>query len=120
MRDTKDILNAWKNTRVLKRIGTEYPSKSSGFEGAPSDVDSRQYLTEIEAEEVDNAVLRLKEDNYSHWIVLTAYYLRGISCNAQAKVIGRRPHDIISLLNEAESFIRGYIFEFYKKHHEIS
>ena len=115
MREIKEILNAWKNTRVLTRIGTEYPSKSSGFEGAPCDIDHRQYLTETEAEEVDNAVLSLKEANYSHWVVLTAYYLRGVSCNAQAKVIGRRPHDIINLLNEAECFIKGYIFEFFKK-----
>lgn len=39
---------------------------------------------EDEAEIVDNAVLILKNDNYSQWIVLTAYYLRGVSCNAQA------------------------------------
>ncbi|OCG28201.1 hypothetical protein A9G11_11895 [Gilliamella sp. wkB108] len=115
MRDTKDILTAWKNTRILRRIGTEYPSQSSGIKGAARENDYRQYLTEDEAEKVDNAVLRLKDDNYSHWIILTAYYLRGISCNAQAKVIGRRPHDIIHLLNEAECFIRGYIFEFFKK-----
>lgn len=115
MRETKDILTAWKNTRILKRIGTEYPSKSAGIDGAPRDFDYRQYLTEDEAQVVDNAVLILKDDNYSQWIVLTAYYLRNISCNAQARAINKRPHDIINLLNQAEMFIRGNIYEYFKK-----
>ena len=115
MRETKDILTAWKNTRILKRMGTEYPSKSAGIEGAPRDFDYRQYLTEEEAQIVDNAVLKLKLDNYSQWIVLTAYYLRDVSCNAQAKAVGKRPHDIINLLNQAEMFIRGNIYDFFKK-----
>jgi hypothetical protein len=115
MRETKDILTAWKNTRILKRIGTEYPSKSAGIDGAPMDFNYRQYLTEEEAQIVDNAVLILKNDNYSQWVVLTAYYLRGVSCNAQAKAIGKRPHDIINLLNQAEMFIRGKIYDFFKK-----
>ncbi|NUF48636.1 antiterminator Q family protein [Gilliamella sp. ESL0250] len=115
MRETKEILTAWKNTRILKRMGTEYPSKSAGFNGAPIDFDYRQYLTEDEAEIVDDAVLILKNDNYSQWIVLTAYYLRGVSCNAQAKAIGKRPHDIINLLNQAEMFIRGNIYVHFKK-----
>lgn len=115
MRETKDILTAWKNTRILKRIGTEYPSKSAVFWGALTDVDYRQYLTEDEAKIVDNAVLILKNDNYSQWIVLTAYYLRGVSCNSQAKAIGKRPHDIINLLNQAEMFIRGNIYQYFKK-----
>ena len=113
MIETKAILTAWKNTRVMTRMGTEYPSKSAGIDGAPRDFDFRQYLTEDEAAIVDKAVLRLKEDNYSQWIVLTAYYLRDVSCNAQAKVIGKRPHDIISLLNQAECFVRGYIIELF-------
>lgn len=115
MRETKDILTAWKNTRVLKRMGTEYPSKSAGIEGAPRDFDFRQYLTEDEAQIVDNAVLILKNDNYSQWVVLTAYYLRGVSCNAQAKTVGKRTHDIINLLNQAEMFVRGNIYEYFKK-----
>lgn len=115
MRDTKDILIAWKNTRILNRMGTEYPSKSAGIDGAPRDFDYRQYLTEDEATVVDNAVLRLKADNYSQWLVLTTYYLNGVSCNAQAKAIGKRTHDIINLLNQAENFIRGNIFEYFAK-----
>ena len=42
------------------------------------------------------------------------YYLKNVSCNAQAKVIGKRPHDIINILNQAESFIGGYIYPFFK------
>lgn len=113
--ETKDILTAWKNTRILKRIGTEYPSKSAGLEGAVRDLDNRKYLTEEEAQIVDNAVLKLQLDNYAQWTVLTAYYLRNVSCNAQAKLVGRRPHDIINLLNQAEMFIRGNIYDFFKK-----
>ena len=115
MRETKDIQTEWKNTRILTRIGTENPSKSAGIEGAPRDFDYRQYLTEEEAKIIDNAVLKLKLDNYSQWIVLTAYYLRDVSCNAQAKAVGKRPHDIINLLNQAEMFIRGNIYDFFKK-----
>jgi len=114
VRETKDILTAWKNTRILKRMGTEYPSKSAGLEGAVRDFDYRQYLTEEEAQIVDNAVLKLKLDNYSQWVVLTAYYLRDVSCNAQSKAAGKRPHDIINLLNQAEMFIRGCIYDFFK------
>ncbi|TEA26987.1 hypothetical protein, partial [Candidatus Schmidhempelia bombi] len=80
MRETRDILTAWKNTRILKRMGIEYPFKSVGINGAPTEFDYRQYLTEDEAQIVDKAVLTLKNDNYSQWIVLTAYYLREISC----------------------------------------
>lgn len=40
MRETKDILTAWKNTRILKKMGTEYPSKSAGIEGAVRDLDN--------------------------------------------------------------------------------
>lgn len=115
MRETRDILTAWKNTRILKRMGIEYPFKSVGITGAPTEFDYRQYLTEDEAQIVDKAVLTLKNDNYSQWIVLTAYYLREISCNAQAKAIGKRPHDIINLLKQGEMFIRGNIYEYFKK-----
>ena len=115
MRGTKDILMAWKNTRVLKRIGTEYPSKSVGIEGALRDFDYRQYLTEDEAQIVDNAVLALKADNFEYWSVLTSFYLHEKSCNAQAKAAGKRTHDIINLLNQAEMFIRGCIYDFFKK-----
>ena len=115
MRKTKDILTAWKNTRILKRMGTEYPSKSAGLEGAVRDFDYRQYLTEEEAQIVDNAVLALKDDNFKNWCVLTSFYLHEKSCNAQAKAAGKRTHDIINLLNQAEMFIRGCIYDFFKK-----
>lgn len=115
MRETKDILKAWKNTRVLKRIGIEYPAKSAGIEGAPSDFDYRQYLTEEEAQIVDNAVLRLKEDNVEHWAVLTSFYLRDISCSKQARILGKQPTEITKILLAAECFIRGYIIELFAK-----
>lgn len=115
MRKTKDILTAWKNSRIMRRIGTEYPAKSAGIEGALRDFDYRQYLTDEEAKIVDDAVLALKEDNYSIYTVLDAYYLHEISCNAQAKATGKRVHDIINLLNQAEMFIRGKIYEDFKK-----
>ncbi|MCX8643190.1 MULTISPECIES: hypothetical protein, partial [unclassified Gilliamella] len=89
MKETKDILTAWRNTRIVKRIGTEYPSQSSVVAGAARDFDYRQYLTEQEAEVVDNAVLSLKEYNPVQWTVLVAYYLKNVSCNAQAKAIGK-------------------------------
>ena len=115
MRETKDILTAWKNTRVLKRMGTEYPSKSAGIEGAPRDFDYRQYLTEDEAQIVDNAVLRLKADNVEHWSILTAFYLRGISCSKQARILGKQTTEITKTLLAAECFIRGHIIELFSK-----
>lgn len=114
MKESKEILTAWKNTRVLKRIGTEYPSQSAVVTGAARSFDYRQYLTEEEAEIVDKAILNLKEYNLVQWTVLMTYYLKNVSCNAQAKVIGKRPHDIINILNQAESFIGGYIYPFFK------
>jgi hypothetical protein len=115
MRETKEILTAWKNTRILKRMGTEYPSKSAGIDGAPMDFDYRQYLTEDEAEIVDNAVLRLKSDNVEHWAVLTSFYLREISCSKQARILGKRTDDITRILFAAECFIRGHIIELFPK-----
>lgn len=115
MRGTKDILMAWKNTRILKRIGTEYPSKSAGIEGALRDFDYRQYLTEDEAQIVDNAVLALKADNFEYWSVLTSFYLREISCTKQAKVLGKQTTEITKILLAAECFIRGHIIELFSK-----
>ena len=115
MRETKDILTAWKNTRILKRMGTEYPSKSAGIEGAPRDFDYRQYLTEEEAQIVDNAVLTLKVDNVEHWAILTSFYLREISCSKQARILGKQTTEITKILLAAESFIRGYIIELFVK-----
>lgn len=115
MRETKDILTAWKNTRILKRMGTEYPSKSAGIEGAPRDFDYRQYLTEEEAQIVDNAVLTLKADNVEHWAVLTSFYLREISCSKQARILGKQTTEITKILLAAECFVRGHIIELFPK-----
>lgn len=115
MRETKDILTAWKNTRILKRMGTEYPSKSAGIEGAPRDFDFRQYLTEEEAQIVDNAVLMLKADNVDQWAVLTSFYLREISCSKQARILGKQTTEITKILLAAECFIRGYVIELFSK-----
>lgn len=115
MRETKDILIAWKNTRILKRIGTEYPSKSAGFDGASNDFDYRQYLTEEEVEVVDNAVLTLRADNIEYWAILTSFYLRGISCSKQAKLLGKQTTEITKILLAAECFIRGHIIQLFSK-----
>jgi hypothetical protein len=115
MRETRDILIAWKNTRILKRMGTEYPSKSAGIEGAPRGFDYRQYLTEEETQVVDNAVLRLKADNIEHWAILTSFYLRGISCSKQARILGKQTTEITRVLFAAECFIRGHIIELFPK-----
>ncbi|XKM12680.1 antiterminator Q family protein [Orbaceae bacterium ac157xtp] len=115
MRSTKDILKAWKNTRVLKRMGTEYPSKSAGIEGAPRNFDYRQYLTEEEASLVDKAVLKLKEDNIEYWVVLTSLYLREISCSKQARILGKQTTEITKILLAAECFVRGHIIELFSK-----
>jgi hypothetical protein len=115
MRETRDILTAWKNTRILKRMGTEYPSKSAGIDGAPMAFNYRQYLTEEEAQIVDNAVLRLKADNIEHWAVLTSFYLREISCSKQARILGKQTTEITKILFAAECFIRGHIIELFLK-----
>lgn len=115
MRETRDILMAWKNTRILKRMGTEYPSKSAGIEGALRDFDYRQYLTEEEAQIIDNAVLTLRVDNIEYWAVLTSFYLRDISCSRQARILGKQTTEITKILLAAECFIRGYIIELFSK-----
>lgn len=115
MRDTKDILKAWKNTRVLKRMGVEYPAKSAGIEGAPRDFDYRQYLTEEEAQTVDESMLALKEDNYHLWVILTAVYQRDYNCNKLANVMGLSKNDTYKMLDKAETFIRGHIYTTFNK-----
>lgn len=115
MRATKDILIAWKNTRICKRIGTEYPFKSAGINGAPRNFDYRQYLTDDEATIVDNAILALKADNIEHWAVLTSFYLREISCTKQAKILGKQTTEITKILLAAECFIRGHVIEYFSK-----
>lgn len=115
MRDTKDILKAWKNTRVLKRIGIEYPTRSAGIEGAQRNFDYRQYLTEEEAQIVDESLLALKEDNYHLWVILTAIYQRNYNCNRLAHVMGLSKNDTYKKLDKAESFIRGHIYTTFNK-----
>lgn len=115
MRDTKEILTAWKNTRVAKRMGMEFPAQSACMIGAPRGFDFRQYLTEEEAEVVDKAVLLLMVDNIELHTVLTLFYLDGISCSRQAKILGKRTDDMTKLLSIAEGFVRGCIINFFKK-----
>ena len=115
MRETKDILTAWKNTRILKRMGTEYPSKSAGIQGAPRDFDYRQYLTEDEAQIVDNAVLALRKDDYNLWVILTSVYLREFNCNKLAIILGLSKNDTYKMLDKAENFIRGYVYISFNK-----
>lgn len=47
--------------------------------------------------------------NVQQHVILTvySYYLKKVSCNRQAITLGKRPHDIIALLNNAKSFIKG-------------
>lgn len=110
MRETKDILTAWKNTRISKKMGTEYPSKSAGLEGAVRDLDNRKYLTEEEAQIVDNAVLALREDNHNLWLILTRVYLHKSNCNKLAIILGLSKNDTYKMLDKAETFIRGYVY----------
>lgn len=114
MRDIKDILRAWANTRVAKRIGTEYPWSSSGFL-CPNGLDFRQYLNDEEAEKVDAAILKLKNDNLEQWAVLTGFYLHNISCTKMARSNGKQTTEITKLLFAAESFIKGCIYDFFSK-----
>lgn len=113
MRDIKEILQAWKNSRVLKRVGTEYSFKSSVIQGAPYQSDFRQYLNEDESQRVDDAILKLKVDNQEHHAVLTSFYLHGISCTKQARTLGRHTTEITKMLLAAESFVKGHIYDFF-------
>lgn len=109
MRDIKTILKAWANVRVTKRVGTEFPSHSAGFMSVNEQFDFRPFLTEDEAELVDKSVLRLRRCDPFAYAVLTSYYLNNISCNRQAKVMGKRPHSISETLNYAEKYILAKI-----------
>lgn len=113
MKETKAILTAWKNTRVSKRIGTEYPHKSAVIQGARCQSDFRQYLTEEECNAVDKALLALKEDNYDNWVVVTAVYMRGFNCNKLANIVGIKKDKLYSMIDYAEHFIRGHIYHFF-------
>lgn len=114
MRDIKDVLTAWRNTRVAKRVGTEYPYAAAGFLTTNS-FDFRQYLNDDEAQAVDNAVLKLKKDNLEHWSVLVAFYLQAISCTKIARNNGKQTSEITKILLAAECFIKGHIYDFFSK-----
>lgn len=114
MKETNTILVAWKNSRVLKRIGTEFPSKSAVIQGEKSSVDVRQYLTEQECHIVDEAILALKEDNYAQYAVIKAIYMKSLNCNKLARITGIKKTKIYDMLDDAERFIRGYIYPFFK------
>ncbi|WP_392565822.1 antiterminator Q family protein [Utexia brackfieldae] len=105
MRDIKEILTAWANVRVSKRIGTEYPFKTALIEGAKRDADYRSMLLEEEAEQVDKAVLRLKQVEPFLHSVLVNNYLNSISCSRQAKVTGMRTNALYEALKNAEFYI---------------
>ncbi|AKJ42834.1 antiterminator Q family protein [Pragia fontium] len=109
MRDIKTVLKGWANVRGTKRVGTEFPSHSSGFISVNQQFDYRPFLTEDEAELVDKSVLRLRSSDPFAYAVLTSYYLNRISCNRQAKVMGKRPHSISETLNYAEKYVLAKI-----------
>lgn len=113
MRDIKNILISWKNASVLKRIGAEYPHESSVIQSAKNEINYRQYLNEEETNVVDDAVLKLQEANQEHYAVLTSFYLHGISCTKQARVLGRHTTEITKMLLAAESFVKGHIYDFF-------
>lgn len=115
MNNTKEILQAWKNSRVAKRIGTEYPAQSSVIQGAPREADFRQYLTEAECKIIDKAIFALKEDNLEHYAIFDAIYIQSLNCNKLASIIGLKKNKIYSMLDDAERFIRGYIYDFFNK-----
>lgn len=113
MREIKNILRAWQNSRVLKKIGTEYPSKSTVFLGASYGFDFCQYLNEEECDVIDKAILALKNDNYDQWAVVTAIYIKGYNCNKLSTVLGIKKDKVYRMLDDAERFIQGHIYHFF-------
>lgn len=115
MRETKDILIAWKNTKALEKMdkGLSYSSHST-IASPTCSFDFRQYLSEREMKSVNSAMDYLKRDNIDGYTVLTNFYLSKISCSRQARVTGRRTDYITGILNEAENFIRGVVYEVFR------
>lgn len=79
MRDIKDVLRAWANVRVSKRIGIEYPYKSAAFHGAKRENDYRTTLNEDEAKQVDDAMCLLAKANKFWYELIKNYYIENKS-----------------------------------------
>lgn len=114
MRDIKAILKAWANVRVYRKTGLEYPSAAAGFLNAKN-FDFREYLTEEEASKVDEAILSLKKENYPQYLIIKDIYEKGSNCNEIAIKTHSNKDKIYRMLNDAERFIFGYIYQFFSK-----
>ena len=111
MRDTKDIIIAWRNTKAAARVGRDLGySSHSTIADQKTSFDFRQYLNEVEMKAVNKAVRELERDNLEHYYIFNAFYLDKISCARQARVLGKRTDTMVGKLREAENFIRGYIY----------
>lgn len=116
MRETKDIIRAWLNTKALNKIGKELEySSHSTIADSKCSFDFRQYLNDIEMSAVNSAMNDLKEDDLEGHAVIENYYKYSLSCTRQARILGRRTEHIVSMLKEAENFIRGSIYKEFRR-----
>lgn len=105
MRDIKDILRAWANVRISRRIGTEYPYKSSAFKGAKIENNYRAILNEDECDQVDDAMKLLFRANVQWYELISSYYLSGMSCNKLSRILGTSNQFMKSEIEKAEIYI---------------
>lgn len=104
MRDIKDILRAWANVRISRRIGIEYPYKSPVFL-SKDDSNYMSVLNEDECNQVDEAMRLLFKANSYWYELISSYYLSGMSCNKLSRVLGTSNQFMKSEIEKAEVYI---------------
>lgn len=104
MRDIKQILRAWANVRISRRIGTEYPYKSSVFlckDGSGY----MSMLNEDECKYVDEAMILLSHANEKWYTLIKGLYIDGKSYVKLSHIICASDKVAKAEIEKAETYI---------------
>lgn len=109
-RNIKLILRAWGNVRRSIRTGLEYPYKSPSIPSlSRSGVDTRPVLSEVEADIVDRATLRLAQIDQMSYSILKSVYVNKQSCRQLARNIHKSDDFVGDKLRLAEIYVLAKI-----------
>lgn len=116
MRCIKEILKAWANVTVSKRIGIEYPYKSSAFL-CKSESNYKAMLNEDECKYVDDAMYLLSKANEKWYLLIKGYYVESKSYVKLSHIICASDKSAKAEIEKAETYIFAKIDD---KIHDLS
>lgn len=109
MIDSKTLLKMWANS--VTASGLPGATKPTLYK---TPLSTRSYLLDEEVEKIEDAMTELFNDNLEFHSIVKSVYIKGKSCNSIARLFHCRTDIITSKLSNAEHFIRGLVFEYFK------